>query len=515
MNIDIKTLQEDPTLFTKLDKAFAATIMIVGFLYWNLIPLASLGAGVSIFALILCTVAFYYLKRSGLHQTKESILWLGIIAISAANFAIFDNNITKSFNFIFLSCSFVYWVCLTARSRLDVKLSIYIIGDMVNQLLIIPFYNFSSCFSALKHGVSKNKHGKSFLNALIGILVIFPIIALVISLLIAADAAFESFAAQIHFSLSSDMVEYLIQLILGIPVALYIYGLVYGNRYARHTKHMTLKSVEKNAFALKFAPKITVYSALTALNAIYLVFFFAQASYLFSALAQNIPVSMTYAEYARRGFFELCTISGINLVIIAVAYLIINRKSGNDDNYRNDGKAPKMLRYETVSLCLFTLMLIITAVSKMAMYINYYGLTQLRLYTTWFMIIMLIIFIIITVRQFNNFNASKLIIISFIIGFMLLSYGNIDGMIAKYNIDRFTAGTLKAVDVQALDELSDAAVPYIYKLYQETDDAILKNQLKSAITGVYEWGVSTLPYEPTFRDFNLQKFKADQIRANI
>jgi hypothetical protein len=40
-----------------------------------------------------------------------------------------------------------------------------------------------------------------------------------------------------------------------------------------------------------------------------------------------------------------------------------------------------------------------------------------------------------------------------------LSYSNVGGRIAAYNIDRNKNGTLETLDIQALSRLSDAAVP--------------------------------------------------------
>ena len=128
---------------------------------------------------------------------------------------------------------------------------------------------------------------------------------------------------------------------------------------------------------------------------------------------------MTYAEYARRGFFELCTVAGINLAVITVAHFIIKQEAGKSDgkDQETKQKAPKTLRAEFAVLCLFTMMLIATAVSKMAMYISYYGLTQLRVYTAWFMLLLFIVFIVVGLRQFKNFNGARIIIISFVIFF--------------------------------------------------------------------------------------------------
>ncbi|MDD4583651.1 MAG: DUF4173 domain-containing protein [Eubacteriales bacterium] len=486
--------------FTRTDLGFAAVMLVCGFLYWNLISIDSLGAGVSIFAVIFCIVISIYLKLSGIHQTRGSIICLVVVALSAANFPLYDNIMIKGLNFIFLSVSVVYYICVLTKKRTEDKLTIFFIGDMINQLLIVPFYNFNCCFLGLKNGMIKNRHSKGLISALAGIVIFLPVLILVTNLLTDADAAFESMINSIHFSLSANMIEYIIQVILGIPVACYLFGLVYGNRYNRHTNHITLESINKNAAAFRFAPSITVYSALAVLNGIYMLFFISQASYLFSAFGNHIPGVMTYSEYARRGFFELCMVAGINLGVIIIAHLITSRgeKTGT----------PKMLKIETVALCFFTIMLIGTALSKMAMYIKYFGLTQLRVYTTWFMLVLLLVFVIIALRQFKIFNGSKIVIISFVILFMFLCYGNVDGMIAKYNINRYVDGTLKTVDVNALARLSDGAVPYMFQLYKDTDDENLKNNLKSVI-------IDQEDRERTFRDFNLQKYKGNQIRATI
>lgn len=500
-----KPKELEPMNFSSNDIGFAIAMLVCGFLYWNLINIVSLGAGISIFTGLLCTAIFCYLKINGVKATKESMVCLGIIAFSAANFSLFDGITIKALNFIFLSISVVYWICLSTNRRLDQKLSIYMIGDMINQLLIIPFSNFSCCFEGIRREIAKNKKGKGLLSGLIGLIIFLPVLVLVINLLVEADAAFESLVNGIRFSISSKTLEYILQIALGIPVACYLFGLVYGNRTKRHTGHISVESIEKYAAIFRFAPRITVNSALTALNAIYVVFFLSQASYLFSAFGNIIPEAMTYAEYARRGFFELCSVAGINLAVLAIAHLITHRNSNNQ-------VAPKMLRIETVVLCLFTIILITTAISKMAMYINYYGLTQLRVYTTWFMVFLFIIFIIVAIRQFKNFNGSKIVIVCFIVFFMTLCYGNVDGMIAKYNIDRYMNGTLETVDVIALSELSDAAVPYLYGLYQETDNVALKMSLKTTIS---QSGSRIVSNDLTFRDFNLQSYKAEIIRSNL
>ena len=102
-----------------------------------------------------------------------------------------------------------------------------------------------------------------------------------------------------------------------------------------------------------------------------------------------------------------------------------------------------------------------------------------------------------------------------ILGFLLLTYSNVDGNIAKYNIERFEEGTLRTIDAEALSELSDGAVPHIYELYKETRDESLRQQLAEVLAVEQATDDGDPDYEETFRDFNLQKFNADQIRALI
>ncbi len=565
--IEDKAPPAEPVNFSGADFGFALAMFVCGFLYWNLIRVETLGAGVSIFAVVFCLITGIYLGINGSRQTKASLFYLAVVALSASSFFLFDNNMIKGFNFIFLSVMAVYWIAVSTGRRLEKGLSIALTGDLVNQLLVVPFYNFNCGFLGMKARDGGKKRGKNFLNAFLGFLIFLPVLLIVISLLASADAAFEQLIDRVRISISADVLSYIVQIVLGIPVACYLFGLIYGNVRGRHTEHITLESVQRAGIGFRFVPGAAVYSALTLLNVVFLVFFLSQASYLFSAFNDHLPETMTYAEYARRGFFELCTVAAINLCVIAGAHLFTNRgeKAGRPESKEGatDGgnkgqenasaevnrqehtagltkgqedpagmmssaentsgltkgqaeatatEPPKGLKGETVALCVFTVLLIATALSKMILYINYYGLTQLRVYTTSFMLLLLILFVIIAARQFKRFNGTRIAAISFTIGFLVLCYANVDGVIARYNIDRYLEGSLESLDVEALGWLSDAAVPPMFDLYQKTGDDELKIRLESAIVGEPEWDVFAPQRKDTFRDFNMQTWKADQIR---
>jgi Ca2+/Na+ antiporter len=167
--------------FNAADAAFALAMLVCGFLYWNLIRLYALGAGVTIFTIVLCAASCVYLFKSGVKQKKRSLICLFVVALSAAQFSLFDNQFIAFLNFIFLTLAFIYWICLSTNRNIDKKLSAYIIGDAFTQIIRIPFMNFGCFFGGMKKGFSKQKKGKGILAALIGILIFMPLLAAVMS----------------------------------------------------------------------------------------------------------------------------------------------------------------------------------------------------------------------------------------------------------------------------------------------------------------------------------------------
>jgi len=219
-------------------------------------------------------------------------------------------------------------------------------------------------------------------------------------------------------------------------------------------------------------PGVTVFVPLAILNFIYLVFFIAMGSYLFSAFAGDLPADLTYAEYARRGFFELCAVATINLAVIIFSYTGVKRK---------ECEYPLNLKILTGVLSSFTVLLVLTAMSKMLMYISSYGLTRLRIYTFWFMVVILFVFILLIIWHFKQYHIGKLIVTGFVILFLMLAMSNSDGLIAKYNINAYEKGTLETLDIELFYELSDAAYPYVANYGNRVEDPEMKTQMNEIV----------------------------------
>ena len=156
---------------------------------------------------------------------------------------------------------------LRGNPPLENKISIYMLSDMLHQLFVTPFCNFTGCFAGVRQIFVNNKKGKGVLSGVIGVLFFLPVLILVVSLLITADAAFESLMDKIQFTITENMILLLRDIILGLPVGVFIStASSTANRYRRNAGNRTVESVDTVVGTFRFAPGVAGYSALTALN---------------------------------------------------------------------------------------------------------------------------------------------------------------------------------------------------------------------------------------------------------
>jgi hypothetical protein len=345
----------------------------------------------------------------------------------------------------------IYWVYTVCRD--NGKIDRFFLFDMYKAILIMPFSGFAKAPKAIAYSASKSRHSKNIKLAIIGLIFTMPLTALVASLLISADSGIEHIMSFLFGSIHENVFSTLMQFFMGIPIAFYIFGMLYSNVRKEKAEVLTKTECEQKIKKIRLTPNMVMYSAVTPICFLYCMFFISQLQYFFSAFMGQLPDNYSFAEYARKGFFELCAIAIINLIVLSVINLFS----------KNTGESkPVMLKIYSVVLSIFTVLIIITALSKMIMYISEYGLTQLRVYTSWFMILLAIIFILILINQFKyHFNFIKYIIISFVVMFSILCFSNVDGIISKYNINMYNAGQLKELDVEALCNLSDDGLLYV------------------------------------------------------
>jgi hypothetical protein len=123
---------------------------------------------------------------------------------------------------------------------------------------------------------------------------------------------------------------------------------------------------------------IPVATAVGLVDLLFLMFVVIQLRYLFGG-ADLIATAtgLTYAEYARRGFFELVTASGLVLPVLAGADWLVRNESREHQ---------RTFRQLAIVLLLLLAVVMASALARMRLYVGAYGLSEIRVYSTAFMV---------------------------------------------------------------------------------------------------------------------------------
>ena len=492
-----------PYQFASGDAAFAAFVLVLGFLFWEWQIVAS-GLSTFLFFIVGITGCLIFFKYKNMPQNINSLICLGILLTGTLPFILYGFMPIHIPLVLFEIAAFMLWIALSCRTTVSENISGFVASDLINQGFVVSFGNFIGLFGSIRSGMGKAKNGKKVLAGVVGIIVAIPVVLLVISLLVRSDSGFESFTSTIMEAFDTDRVGVIIlEFIVGIPVACYIYGIVHGNICRRKTTCITKESTSRTIATMHVIPPASIYVPIVILNLLYIVFFIVMAPYLFSAFGHSLPDGYTYSEYARKGFFELCGVASINLGILIFTYLFARRGSG---------EYPRTLRIMTGSLSVLTTLLILTAASKMLMYIGAYGLSQLRVYTLWFMILLLAVFVVLIIWHVRPFNAGKPIVMAFAAAVLALFLTNTDGLIAKYNVDNYLNGNLKTVDTEMMRYMTPAVVPHLENLAKDARDTQIRAQALSVALDFkreYNWVKHPLDYK--FHSWNITSERALRI----
>lgn len=126
-----------------------------------------------------------------------------------------------------------------------------------------------------------------------------------------------------------------------------------------------------------FLGKIEAVTILGSLDLLFLSFVAVQFRYLFGGAALvHATIGLTYAEYARAGFFELSTASGLLLPVLLLLNWMVDK---------SDGAAVKSFRRLGAIQIGLLFVVMASAMQRMHIYQMAFGLTEMRVYTVAFM----------------------------------------------------------------------------------------------------------------------------------
>jgi len=225
--------------------------------------------------------------------------------------------------------------------------------------------------------------------------------------------------------------------------------------------------------------------ALAFLDLLFLAFVVVQFRYLFggSALVQS-EAHLTYAEYARHGFFELVVVTGLTLPVLLLA------------DWALAGRRNRAFRLLAGALLVLLGVVIASALQRMRLYVQHFGLTELRLYATGVILWLAVVsawFAVTVLRGRRHAFAVGALVAGFA-ATLGLNVFSPDAFIARTNVTR------PAVDVTYLAGLSDDAVPTLVSHLSRLPKA-QQSQLAAAL-------LERAPADDDWRSWNRSRARA-------
>ncbi|QIQ06773.1 DUF4153 domain-containing protein [Streptomyces liangshanensis] len=187
---------------------------------------------------------------------------------------------------------------------------------------------------------------------------------------------------------------------------------------------------------------------------------------------------LTYSEYARQGFWQLLGATLLVLVVIGLARRWAPRDGAGDRT---------LVRCVLGALCLLTLVVVASALRRMDLYVDAYGLTQLRLSVAavelW---LGLVIVLMLVAGAVGGRWLPRAVVASGAAAVLLFGLFSPDALVAERNVQRYESSG--KIDIRYLQELSADAAPALDRLPDDLRSCALRGiQRKLAEDGPEPW----------------------------
>ncbi|MGH7577833.1 MAG: DUF4153 domain-containing protein, partial [Longimicrobiales bacterium] len=200
-----------------------------------------------------------------------------------------------------------------------------------------------------------------------GLAISVPLLVVFGGLFIAADPVFGRIASTARIDIDRLASHVLLVAFFGWVATGYLRGFVTGTRLPE------LPSQRRPSLGITEGG-----IALGMLALLFGVFVAVQFRYLFGGASMiEVTPGLTYAEYARRGFFELVAASALMVPVLLGADWVVRRERAHEE---------PIFRVLTSVLILLLFAVMGSAFQRMRLYQEAYGLTEQRFYATSFLV---------------------------------------------------------------------------------------------------------------------------------
>ena len=346
-------------------------------------------------------------------------------------------------------------------------------------LLLSGFFSRLGAFPA---ALSPGRSGAGRLGpAVLGCAGAAALLAVLVPSLASADALFGLATADLRALLDLHLTEAAAKTVAAAVMTPFFFSLVYSLRHPRPLPQPAEKP-RRGADGLIFA------LMLAAAAAVYLLFLSVQTAGLFGGADYLAAKGLSYAEWARSGFFQMVRVTVLNLVLLLSAV----------HWSRREGAAWRAVRLLSALLTAESLLLLLSAAVRMTLYVDAYGLSFKRLLTYWGMG-MMALFLLAAARKVRrpDFRFCRVAFPLALAGWLVLHCVPLDYLTAKDQVDRYLSGESASLSVEYLVSLSYDTLGPLSRLAGQTVwsdysgaveiDGILEKQRADARSDCGDW----------------------------
>jgi hypothetical protein len=282
-------------------------------------------------------------------------------------------------------------------------------------------------------------------SVLVGLLIALPLLLVFGPLFMSADPVFEHLVRGV---INWDFGTVASHLLVAGGLSWVTLGYLRGLSFASPSPYAAIIRRTRPGLGM-----VEIGIALGSLAAIFGLFVAIQVRYLFGGEAMVMSITgLTYAEYARRGFFELVTVAALLVPVLLGAHwaLDITRAAG-----------VRIFRALASVLLGLTAAIMISAFRRMLLYVEAYGLTADRLLATTFMLWIAVVlsWFALTVLSGRSERFALGALVSGFVMLMGLNLLNPESLIARTNLERARLG--RDFDVSYATRMSADALPVL------------------------------------------------------
>ncbi|MCJ7473143.1 MAG: DUF4173 domain-containing protein [Actinobacteria bacterium] len=472
--------------------------LIIGIVFDILFYNKTLGISYPIFIFLIIAVLTLIFLKTYSSLEKKAWIWVIPVILLSITFSIYSNQILKILNFIIvLYLVIMFAACMSKLNRADWA-DLRFLADFFKRIFVplkyihMPFITFFRMTEG-----KEGKRGRIATRVALGLIISVPLLAVIIWLLSSADIIFKDIF--LNIPVSKIIKHFFVILAVSVYAICFFWSIL--KSFDEEKKPAYLKMKWK-----KILDPVVLITIISLLNIVYTVFSVIQFTYLFWGESFVLPSSYTYAEYARRGFFELLAVSVINFIIILIAVSFIRKEN------RKVHLASKVLLSLLVGL---TFVLLISAFYRMLIYEQAYGFTYRRIFVQAFMVLLFFLFIInIIYIWYAKLPIIKSYFVMTLMVYIILNFSNVDLIIARNNIDRYIE--TGQIDIEYLKGLSSDAICEMQRLINidlksESTSGVRRQDIKDEVLVFFNDKKIELDAQKHWQSFNISRYRASRI----